>query len=97
MNKEKLKSMATSLFQKSKDKLWSFGAKKPAASDTSATVVEELKAPPIEEEKKAILVEEDKRIKAKVKSLTNLERLYMIDIVEKGKKEIELVLHFVNK
>jgi hypothetical protein len=31
MNKEKLKSMATSLFQKSKDKLWSFGSKKPAA------------------------------------------------------------------
>jgi len=34
---------------------------------------------------------------AKVKSRTSLERLYMIDIVEKGKKEIELIMHFVNK
>ena len=34
---------------------------------------------------------------AKVKSKTNLERLYMIDIVERGKKEIEVVMHFVNK
>ena len=32
-----------------------------------------------------------------VKSKTNLERLYMIDIVEKGKKEIEIIMHFVNK
>jgi hypothetical protein len=36
-------------------------------------------------------------IYAKVKSITKLERLYMIDIVERGKKEIELVMHFVNK
>jgi hypothetical protein len=34
---------------------------------------------------------------AKVKSKTKLERLYMIDIVERGKKEIEVVMHFVNK
>ena len=33
----------------------------------------------------------------KVKSRTNLERLYMIDIIEKGKREIELIMHFVNK
>lgn len=33
----------------------------------------------------------------RVKSVTKLERLYMIDIVEHGKKEIELVMHFVNK
>ncbi len=53
----------------------------------------------VEEEKKEVVnvVLDEKRVKAKVKSLTNLERLYMIDIVEKGKKEIELVLHFVNK
>jgi len=34
---------------------------------------------------------------ARVKSKTSLERLYMIDIVERGKKEIDLVMHFVNK
>ncbi len=53
----------------------------------------------VEEEKKEVVnvVPEVKSLKAKVKSLTDLERLYMIDIVEKGKKEIELVLHFVNK
>lgn len=33
---------------------------------------------------------------AKVKSKTHLERLYMIDVVERGKKEVELVMHFVN-
>lgn len=59
-------------------------------------IVEEVKEVPVEEEKKVHDVEE-KRAMAKVKSLTNLERLYMIDIVEKGKKEIELVMHFVNK
>lgn len=39
----------------------------------------------------------EQRIKAVVKSVTHLSRLYMLDIVEKGKKEIELILHFVNK
>jgi len=34
---------------------------------------------------------------ALLKSETNLERLYMIDIVERGKKEIEILMHFVNK
>jgi hypothetical protein len=32
-----------------------------------------------------------------VKSVTKLERLFMIDILERGKKEIEVILHFVNK
>ena len=32
-----------------------------------------------------------------VKNETSLERLFMIDILERGKREIELVLHFVNK
>jgi len=68
--------------------LWSFGGKKQTAP--LEVQVEEAK----EEEKKT---EEKKRVMAKVKSLTNLERLYMIDILEKGKKEIELVMHFVNK
>ena len=34
---------------------------------------------------------------ARVKSRTSIERLYMIDIVEKGKREIEVIMHFVNK
>ena len=34
---------------------------------------------------------------AVVKSKTELARLYMIDVVEKGKKEIEVIMHFVNK
>ena len=34
---------------------------------------------------------------AEMKSKTELERLYMIDILERGKKEIEIILHFVNK
>ncbi len=28
---------------------------------------------------------------------TKIERLYMIDIVERSKKEIEVIMHFVNK
>lgn len=32
-----------------------------------------------------------------LKGKMSLERLFMIDIVEKGKKEIELIMHFVNK
>ena len=32
-----------------------------------------------------------------MKGIIKLERLYMIDIVEKGKKEIEIIMHFVNK
>ena len=32
-----------------------------------------------------------------MKSKIELKRLFMIDIVEKGKKEIELYLHFINK
>ena len=32
-----------------------------------------------------------------MKSKTDLQRLYLIDIVERGKRDIELVLHFVNK
>lgn len=56
MNKDKLKSMATSLFQKSKDKLWSFGSKKPAAQEAPAPVVEELKEVQVEEEKKVVHV-----------------------------------------
>ncbi len=53
-----------------------------------------------EEEKKVeerVPKKEEGKIMARVKSKTNLERLYMIDIVERGKKEIELVMHFVNK
>ena len=32
-----------------------------------------------------------------VKNETKIERLYMIDIVERSKKEIEVIMHFVNK
>jgi hypothetical protein len=42
MNKDKLKSMATSLFQKSKDKLWSFGSSKKQAAPVEETKVEEV-------------------------------------------------------
>ncbi len=31
------------------------------------------------------------------KGKTNVERLYKIDIIEKGKREIEIIMHFVNK
>jgi hypothetical protein len=41
--------------------------------------------------------QEPERVRVYVKSVTNLSRLYMLDIVEKGKKEIELILHLVNK
>ena len=32
-----------------------------------------------------------------MKSKTELKRLFMIDIIEKGKTELELILHFINK
>lgn len=32
-----------------------------------------------------------------MKSRVEVKRLFMIDIVERGKKEIELILHFINK
>ena len=41
--------------------------------------------------------QEPERVRVYVKSVTNLSRLYMLDIVEKGKREIELILHLVNK
>lgn len=34
---------------------------------------------------------------AVVKSKTELERLFKLDIVEKGKREMEVIFHFVNK
>ena len=34
---------------------------------------------------------------ALVKNEIKIERLYMIDIVERSKKEIEVIMHFVNK
>lgn len=34
---------------------------------------------------------------ALVKGETAMERLFMIDVVERGKKEIEIIMHFVNK
>ncbi len=57
MSKDKIKSMATSLFQKSKDKLWSFGAKKSPAQQESVAAsgtAEEVKEVPVEEEKKVV-------------------------------------------
>jgi hypothetical protein len=38
-----------------------------------------------------------KEKKGLLKSKTKLSRMYMIDIFEHGKKEIEVLMHFVNK
>lgn len=61
MNKDKLKSMATNLFQKSKEKFWSFGnSAKTATPKTSneEAPVEELKEEPLTLSSSQIAIEE---------------------------------------
>lgn len=84
ISKDQIKQHATNFFQKSKAKLWSFGKQEQELT---------LSLPPAPSDD----VEIEKRLLAKVKSKTKLERLYMIDILERGKKEIEIIMHFVNK
>lgn len=88
--------MANSLFQRSK-LLWGVGSKQseislpPTPSETEDP--NPINTPAVTQQQPV----KQEQIKAITKSVTHLSRLYMLDIVEKGKKEIELILHFVNK
>ncbi|CDW76654.1 UNKNOWN [Stylonychia lemnae] len=92
INTQQIKKMATSWFQKSKEKLINLKNNGlQGLQQTNQTI--ETSNQTIQSEGQ----QQPQNKLALLKSETNLERLYMIDVLERGKKEIEIIMHFVNK